>query len=82
MKDEKSKTETQGSPDTKVKTFSEKKEENATPEKESESREKKDVHGERGFGKAHKTPRSGSSVRSFVRSWKRSNVHGRIYVIK
>lgn len=57
VKDEKSKTETQGSPDTKVKTFSEKKEENATPEKESESREKKDVHGERGFGKAHKTPR-------------------------
>ena len=33
MKDEKSKTETQGSPDTKVKTFSEKKEENATPER-------------------------------------------------
>ena len=57
MKDEKSKTETQGSPDTKVKTFSEKKEENATPEKESESREKKDVHDERGSGKAHKTPR-------------------------
>lgn len=41
MKDEKSKTETQGNPDTKVKTFSEKKEENATPEKESESREKR-----------------------------------------
>ena len=57
VKDEKSKTETQGSPDTKVKTFSEKKEENATPEKESESREKKDVHDERGSGKAHKTPR-------------------------
>lgn len=57
VKDEKSKTETQGSPDTKVKTFSEKKEENVTPEKESESREKKDVHDERGSGKAHKTPR-------------------------
>ena len=57
VKDEKSKTETQGSPDTKVKTFSEKKEENATPEKESESREKRDVHDERGSGKAHKTPR-------------------------
>ena len=37
--------------------ISEKKEENATPEKESESREKKDVHDERGSGKAHKTPR-------------------------
>ena len=57
VKDEKSKTETQGNPDTKVKTFSEKKEENATLEKESESREKKDVHDERGSGKAHKTPR-------------------------
>ena len=48
VKDEKSKTETQGSPDAKVKTFSEKKEENATPEKESESREKRDV---KAFGK-------------------------------
>lgn len=57
VKDEKSKTETQGNPDTKVKTFLEKKEENATPEKESESREKKDVHDERESEKAHKTPR-------------------------
>ena len=57
VKDEKSKTETQGNPDTKVKTFSEKKEENATLEKESESREKKDVHDERESEKAHKTPR-------------------------
>ena len=86
VKDEKSKTETQGSPDMKVKTFSEKKEENATPEKESESREKKDVHDERGSGKAHKTPRKRKKpVKAFGNSgifWKRSNVHGRIYVIK
>ena len=59
VKDEKSKTETQGSPDTKVKTFSEKKEENVTPEKESESREKKDVHeGSQNSTKAKETSQS------------------------
>ena len=64
--DGKSKAETQGSPDTKVKTFSEKKGENATPEKESESSEKKDVHDEGESGKAHKTPRKRKKpVRAF-----------------
>lgn len=66
LPDEKPKTEAQESPDMKAKTFSGKKEENATPEKDSEFREKKDVHDERESRKTQKTPRKRKKpVRAF-----------------